>query len=555
MNNNNNRLLPAVTPIPKDQLEQYKAYFAWRLPPKVRITCPYNLLVDYTFANFIVVDLGLENVSWIDANMISLLHPVFGILCVYFILTSMKEVSVSTKSNNNNDTSCVTTLEGDNNTSSTFDEINNNNNYNSPSSLNLNKNEDQKSPHEELSSEMRTISSSMKQHVRSLSLTTTATTNNNTVGVVDPLNETMRELKKRKGNNNNASTYDLTSVVTTSSNNINDNENNIPVINNVGLNSLNEHQTGITMMTGNERSHSNVTPTTITSPQGETTHNNNTENNNNNGDESSSTNREVELFPFSPTTKTSLNVNDCSLNYPSTDGSGGMSKTVVDPHRLKLAAVCLWLRNFLDNVDGILARQQRKLGIEKKILKDVDGHFLDATVDTLGSMICLFAIFYLFWQRRMVLSPPVSRFLSRIGFSVHRRNPLWFGRFVALAGFLIGTGIGSGVWETMVQYYMDIFEQNVQKYATDVVPVEQAISVRISCFLLSTICGDALLLIYTFALYFDFLWETAQYMFFVYWPCLIAIAIHSLIVVHEVVLKNPVLAQLYEAQKNNQYKL
>ena len=70
------------------------AYFDTRLSAKARMMSPWYFVFDYPLAYAVTNIVGLKYVPGLDANVISLMHPLFAIACVYFLVTSIREVPV-----------------------------------------------------------------------------------------------------------------------------------------------------------------------------------------------------------------------------------------------------------------------------------------------------------------------------------------------------------------------------------------------------------------------------------------------------------------------------
>eukprot|EP00759_Apiculatamorpha_spiralis_P049744 PhF_6_TR44443/c0_g1_i1/m.68410 len=67
------------------QGQQQNASQVIRLQAKFKMVNPTAIWIDYPACRFIVHSLGLKN-TFITANMISIVHPIFGLLAAYFIL-------------------------------------------------------------------------------------------------------------------------------------------------------------------------------------------------------------------------------------------------------------------------------------------------------------------------------------------------------------------------------------------------------------------------------------------------------------------------------------
>eukprot|EP01061_Rhynchopus_euleeides_P010869 TRINITY_DN20440_c0_g1_i1.p1 TRINITY_DN20440_c0_g1~~TRINITY_DN20440_c0_g1_i1.p1 ORF type:complete len:379 (+),score=161.81 TRINITY_DN20440_c0_g1_i1:161-1297(+) len=69
----------AGTPLPGDSP---------RLPAKYRMLNPLLMLLDYPVCRFLTFDLGIKDLSFVSANLISLIHPVVGVTAAYVLYRS-----------------------------------------------------------------------------------------------------------------------------------------------------------------------------------------------------------------------------------------------------------------------------------------------------------------------------------------------------------------------------------------------------------------------------------------------------------------------------------
>ena len=66
-----------------------------RLPAKYQMINPLLLLVDYPVCRFLTFSVKLKDIPFVTANLVSLIHPCFGILAAYFIIKSASAAAPS----------------------------------------------------------------------------------------------------------------------------------------------------------------------------------------------------------------------------------------------------------------------------------------------------------------------------------------------------------------------------------------------------------------------------------------------------------------------------
>lgn len=81
-----------------------------RFSAKLHMINPIQLFTDYPISHFVSIEMGLIEMEWITANVISCIHPIFGILAGYLVIKSRIGGSSSSSSNstaNNNSASGI----------------------------------------------------------------------------------------------------------------------------------------------------------------------------------------------------------------------------------------------------------------------------------------------------------------------------------------------------------------------------------------------------------------------------------------------------------------
>jgi hypothetical protein len=527
---------PPVTPVAAADVPKMLAYFDRRLSPKVRMTFAWNLLVDYSVADWLVHDVGLKYVAFLDANMLSLGHFGIAVACIAFLVASVREVPVAAGTAPAGGGAAGDSLhlggsgEGDGadagvagrggagemaagagandgaggfaTAAATRGDGDGLARHSSVQMI-----EFPASPSSPESVELKTTLGGEGLSKRNVSQMFSAAASAGDGAPASPLGAASAAL---------GSAMSVTPA---------------------GLGSLGGGQiapaVGAGVAAGTSASLAGGLGTVAGGVGGM-------------GGAGAGETASADLF-YDDDDKAARET--ASLLFPGGGGTGGgggggvggASRVVIDPWRLKVAAMLLLARNFVDNVDGVLARAHRQMGVPKRgPFASVSGALVDAVVDIAGSGLCCIGVFYVLYRRRVMLSPLVSRALAFCGLRFQRQRALLVGAVVAFLGAVGAIGVVSGVWESTLLRYMALFEQNTARYAVDLAPVEQSFAVTLNLFLWSAVCGDAILTLLVPAMFFDLLWETAQYLCLVHIPVAALVAVYSAVVWQVVVLKNPV---------------
>jgi hypothetical protein len=205
---------------------------------------------------------------------------------------------------------------------------------------------------------------------------------------------------------------------------------------------------------------------------------------------------------------------------------------------LRVAALLFATRNFLDTLDGVVARLNRRrhniTGGSTNF--GFNGHSLDVVTDLFGCACVGVAIFMFLLNRSVFVSRVPSLFLSKLNLQVHRQRPAFAMKVVAVGGLLLLAATG-GIWETFMLRYSNLFDVHAPSTRA-IFALEDHWQVRANQFLWSFTCGDALLFYLIVALLANKLWGAIQLFFFVGYPWLALVAVHSFYVWNFVVLKN-----------------
>lgn len=553
-------------PVPPQKLQpsevgRYIAYLNdTRLASKTRMICPWYFFFDYPLAYFLTETVGLKNVPGMDANVVSLSHPFFAIACVYFLLTSVREVPV-TREEEMEDTSAV---ENPSSPLHFLDSSNGSGNLNDKSTSCITAGVGGGSSSGGGGSGGVLLAA---ETANATALCSTTNNNNNNSTSLESTGVFMRRSHSRvvlPSTIDVASLFSSPTLATGSSNNSSNNQaadsfemralksssgtEGSPLALSVS-NSMNNNNMASSPGSLNAGGAADAVFPLSTSSAGAATVGTPNEARDSTGSSSAAVNNSANSNNYNGAASGgSSSVISGSLDILSVAGLlyKGQTRVIHDPQRLRYASMCLLTRNFLDTLDGVMARSQRLSGIPKTgVLKDVDGHTMDMIADGLGGALVFLTIFFTLHRRRLLLDPFVSRLLSRLGCQIHRQRPLQVARIVAFLGILCTIATIGAMWESFVRKYVPLFEPNVVRYAPDLVPVENKFTVRLGLFMWSTICGDSLLFLMVISMAFDLVWEAAQYLCFVYLPLAFSILVYNLIVWHVVVLQNPIAGALW----------
>ena len=228
---------------------------------------------------------------------------------------------------------------------------------------------------------------------------------------------------------------------------------------------------------------------------------------------------------------------------------GTYNTTTVNMKMLRIGCVLFSFRNFLDSMDGVIARLQRRYIAEASGIAPTagpqsygfNGHSVDVFTDLLGVIMCSCGIAYFMFRRGLVLSRPFSAILSRFT-RIHRTRAAIFGKVVATGG-LVYMAIVGVTWEEFMLRQTNLFDVHSPTNPA-IWALEQDHRVRLNQFLWSLSCGDSVFSVLITALFFNKIWEAVQTYFFVGYAWYLLVALHANYVWHWVILENPVAARI-----------
>jgi phosphatidylglycerophosphate synthase len=224
------------------------------------------------------------------------------------------------------------------------------------------------------------------------------------------------------------------------------------------------------------------------------------------------------------------------------EAAGTKMFSSVNVRLLRLAAFVFWLRNFLDTLDGVIARVQRhRAGVSAKATTvGLNGHSLDMATDTLGVVAVGLSMIALLMTKNLVIARIPAAIMVRLGYRTHLSKNQIFSKAVAWAGLLY-LMYTAAWWETFMLRYANLFDQHANTNPAIFV-LDNNFHVRLSEFLWSYTCGDALLQYLILAMFFNKIWETVQCFCFVGIPWSTVLAAYSFWVWNRVILADPTAA-------------
>ena len=230
------------------------------------------------------------------------------------------------------------------------------------------------------------------------------------------------------------------------------------------------------------------------------------------------------------------------------EGHVALCATTVDVRLVHAGCVFFFLRNWLDALDGVVARVQRaNTGITSPIPTafGVNGHSLDVVADGLGVFLASVGILLFLFRRQVMLSRLLFSLLTtRFGISFRwmTARGISVGRAVALAGLLV-PAVAGGVWEVYMLRYSNLFDLHSNQ-REDIFQLERQLHVRINMALWSVTCADTILYVYVVAMLWDRIWPVLQFYAGVGYLWLGLVVLHSHYVWTSVIGAHPGARQL-----------
>jgi hypothetical protein len=222
------------------------------------------------------------------------------------------------------------------------------------------------------------------------------------------------------------------------------------------------------------------------------------------------------------------------------EAAGSRMFSSVNVKNLRIGAVLFWVRNYLDTMDGVVARVQRnRVGVvHTSTSLGFNGHSLDMLTDTLGVACIGVGILYLLFSKNLMLSRIPSAILVRLGFRGHLgKKDQALSKMVAVAGLLYILLTGT-FWETFMLRYANLFDTHANTNPA-LFELDNNFAIRLSQFLWSLSCGDALLGYLMVAIFFNKIWEALQVFAFFGIPWCLTLSAYSFWVWRSVVMADP----------------
>lgn len=219
---------------------------------------------------------------------------------------------------------------------------------------------------------------------------------------------------------------------------------------------------------------------------------------------------------------------------------------------LRIACVLFSLRNFLDALDGQVARLQRRYKAEAQANSSelrtgsaptvgFNGHTLDVLTDLFGVVMTSIGIAVFIFRRGAVIARPLSAILSR--FTTRHRSRA-FGKVVVVGG-LVYLAICGCTWENFMLKQVGLFDSHSPTNPA-IWELEQDRRVRLNQFLWSISCGDSVFTILITCLFFNVIWEAVQFYFFLGYMWYALLVLNSLYTWYSIILHNPTAAAIVE---------
>lgn len=216
---------------------------------------------------------------------------------------------------------------------------------------------------------------------------------------------------------------------------------------------------------------------------------------------------------------------------------------------LWVAAVMFWMRNFLDTLDGVVARVQRhRSGAVSAggsaTTMGFNGHSLDMVTDTLGvACIGLGIIILLFSRTNLTVARIPSQFLVRLGMpSGYLGKSQLLSKLVVICGLLY-LGLTGACWETFMLRYANLFDQHANTNPA-IFELDNNIHVRLTEFFWAWSCGDSLLSYLIIFMIFNKIWEGLQVFFFLGIPWCLMLTLYCTYVWNRVIMMDPTAAEI-----------
>lgn len=240
---------------------------------------------------------------------------------------------------------------------------------------------------------------------------------------------------------------------------------------------------------------------------------------------------------------TEMSVFDSSLtSHP----ASGVSQSAQCRRRLILLGTFLFaLRNFLDTLDGVVARAHRLraaggnplLISSSPLVFGLNGHTVDTVCDFIGGFACSLGILAVAWSQPVVISRLPRIVLAKLGLRPTMRHNAALPRWVAFFGLFLTTVAAAG-WDMFMIRYVNLFDVHSDSHDA-LFALEQHRMVRWNQFLWALTSADCIFTILTVALVVDQLWLALQCFVFIGYPWVVLVVLHSFSVWYAVVVPSP----------------
>eukprot|EP00758_Cryptobia_borreli_P008152 Tbor_TRINITY_DN5364_c0_g1::TRINITY_DN5364_c0_g1_i1::g.4603::m.4603 len=244
------------------------------------------------------------------------------------------------------------------------------------------------------------------------------------------------------------------------------------------------------------------------------------------------------------------------------------SNIKIEPNMIIAGCFLFWTRNWLDSVDGVLARYKRiqnsiiDLPPPTLIISNVNGistppttpvkfgfngHSLDVICDIFGGCICSIGLLSIIWRQEVLISQFWFTCLHRIPLLKDKLiglRRLKISRAVAILGLCTPLAV-SGCWEVFMLRYHNLLDSGANSNMA-LYQLENNIFIRLNWFVWSVICGDSILVYYIIAMALDnknggkhLFWPLLQVLAFLGYALTLITVLISLAVWLQIVMKHP----------------
>mmetsp|Transcript_56078 Transcript_56078/g.64333 ORF Transcript_56078/g.64333 Transcript_56078/m.64333 type:complete len:649 (-) Transcript_56078:837-2783(-) len=188
-----------------------------------------------------------------------------------------------------------------------------------------------------------------------------------------------------------------------------------------------------------------------------------------------------------------------------------------------IATVLFAVRNWLDALDGVMARYRRlqmspaeaAAAASKPIAYGWNGHLMDTICDSLGGLLCCVGIGLVAWSEPIIVPRWLRVLLTRCRIRPSIRQHATDHRWIAAAGLMYGALAGY-LWDDAMINNVNLFDMHADASET-VFAVEQLHHVRFNQFLWSLASADCAFTLLIFGILLDELWGVIQlFLFFGY---------------------------------------